>query len=53
MTHFMKEEMIEAVEVLHVAHTFGKIGAKQRPELRLIGRINQFHLIETVKNFRS
>jgi hypothetical protein len=51
--HFMEEQMVETVEVLHIPHAFGEIRTQQRPELLFIGRINQFHLIEAVENFRS
>jgi len=48
--HFMKEEVVEAIEVLHLPQAFGKIGAKQRPELSLIGGIDQLELPEAVEN---
>jgi hypothetical protein len=37
----MEEEIVDAVKVLHVSHAFSEIGTKQRPELQLIGRIDQ------------
>jgi hypothetical protein len=49
----MKKEVIETVEVRHIPYAFSKIGTKQRPELLLIGRINQLQLVEAIENFRS
>jgi hypothetical protein len=49
--HFVKEKVIQPVEVLHVPEAFGKIRAKQRPELVFIGRINELHLVEAVEHF--
>jgi hypothetical protein len=50
-THFVKEKMIQPVKVLHVSQALGEIGANERPELGLIGRIDELHLIEAVEHF--
>jgi hypothetical protein len=49
----VKEQVIEAVKMLKISQAFGEISSKQRPELRLVRRIDQLQLAETVKHLRG
>jgi hypothetical protein len=41
----MKEQVIEAVEVINLPHAFGKVCPQGRPKLEFIGYFDQLQLI--------
>jgi hypothetical protein len=41
----MKEQVIEAIEVINLLYALGKVGPQCRPELEFIGDFDQLQLV--------